>query len=258
MRQAFIFTSNPLCQFATIKSVPDLAWKYQTFFSQTQKNWAAANGGVTNGGLRGVWPPFPEIGRNRPFSPFFCLFRPFPDCAKSTWKIQKTEEKGLFPQISSDFLKPPSLKPPFAALQKNPRVRKIRVRNSGDLKLKSCCPHPLPENRLPENGGLDPSWLDFAFFARPDFPRGFAVYCRDWGSEGLLFFRKILVSVECLSAILGPEMGASIFWAPGKMRSFCRKTYVHKIPRFRGGDFGFGGGGGGGVPILFLWARGFF
>ena len=80
-------------------------------------NWAAANGGVTNGGLRGVWPPFPEIGRNRPFSPFFCLFRRFPEGAKSTWKIQKTEEKGLFPQISSDLLKPPSLKPPFAALQ---------------------------------------------------------------------------------------------------------------------------------------------
>ena len=73
--------------------------------------------GVTNGGLRGVWPPFPEIGRNRPFSPFFCLFRPFPGGAKSAWEIQKTEEKGLFPQISSDFLKPPSLKPPFAALQ---------------------------------------------------------------------------------------------------------------------------------------------
>ena len=30
--------------------------------------WAAANGGVTNGGLRGVWPPFLEIGRNRPKS----------------------------------------------------------------------------------------------------------------------------------------------------------------------------------------------
>ena len=74
--------------------------------------WAAANGGVTNGGLRGVWPPFPGIGRNRPFSPFFCLFRPFPEGLKSTWKIQETEEKGLFPQISSDFLKPPSLKPP--------------------------------------------------------------------------------------------------------------------------------------------------
>ena len=79
--------------------------------------WAAANGGVTNGGLRGVWPPFLEIGRNRPFSPFFCPFRPFPEGAKSTWEIQKTEEKGLFPQISSDLLKPPSLKPPFAALQ---------------------------------------------------------------------------------------------------------------------------------------------
>ena len=26
------------------------------------------------------------------------------------------------------------------------------------------------------------------------------------------------------------------------MRSFCRKTYVHKIPRFRGGYFGLGGG----------------
>ena len=81
------------------------------------RNWDAANGGVTNGGLRGVWPPFLEIVRNRPKSPFFCLFRPFPEGAKSTWEIQKTEEKGLFPQISSDFLKPPSLKPPLAALQ---------------------------------------------------------------------------------------------------------------------------------------------
>ena len=47
--------------------------------------------------------------------------------------------------------------------------------------------------------------------------------------------RKILVSVKFLSAILGPEMGAPILWTPGKMRSFCRKTHVHKIPRFRGG-----------------------
>ena len=61
--------------------------------------------------------------------------------------------------------------------------------------------------------------------------------------------RKILVSVKFLSAILGPEMGASILWTPGKMRPFCRKSHVHKIPRFRGGG-GFGGGGG--VPILFL------
>ena len=68
-------------------------------------NWAAANGGVTNGGLRGVWPPFLEIGQNRPFSPIFCPFRPLPEGAKSTWEIQKTEETYLFPQISSDFLK---------------------------------------------------------------------------------------------------------------------------------------------------------
>ena len=51
-------------------------------------------------------------------------------------------------------------------------------------------------------------------------------------------------------------MAAPILWAPGKMHSFCRKTCVHKIPRFRrGGNFGLGGGG---VPFLFLWARGFF
>ena len=87
------------------------------FFGFSFFVWAAANGGVTNGGLRGVWPPFPEISRNRPFSPFFCLFRLFLEGPKSTWKIQKTEENGLFPQISSDLLKPPSLKPPFAALQ---------------------------------------------------------------------------------------------------------------------------------------------
>ena len=42
-----------------------------------------------------------------PFSPFFCL------CEEH----QKTEEKGLFPQISSGLLKLPSPKHPFAALQ---------------------------------------------------------------------------------------------------------------------------------------------
>ena len=71
-------------------------------FSRGSVCWAAANGGVTNGGLRGVWPPLLEIGQNRPFSPFFCLFRPFPEGAKSTWEIQKTQEKAFFlrcPQI---------------------------------------------------------------------------------------------------------------------------------------------------------------
>ena len=52
--------------------------------------WAAANGG-----LRGVWPSFLEIG----------LFWPFSAPAKS----RKRKKKGPFPQISSDLLKPPSL-----------------------------------------------------------------------------------------------------------------------------------------------------
>ena len=59
------------------------------------------------------------------------------------------------------------------------------------------------------------------------------------------------MSVKFVSAILGPEMGAPILWTPGKMRSFCRKNHVRKIPLLGGGF------GGGEVPILFLWARGF-
>ena len=63
----------------------------------------------------------PSLPRKRPKSPFFCLFRPYPERLKSTRKIHETEEKGLFPQISSDLLEPPSAKPPFvlpALLQK--------------------------------------------------------------------------------------------------------------------------------------------
>ena len=52
-------------------------------------------------------------------------------------------------------------------------------------------------------------------------------------------------------------MAAPILWAPGKMHSFCRKNPAHKIPRFRGGYFGFLGGGRE-VPILFfMGARNF-
>ena len=82
------------------------------------------------------------------------------------------------------------------------------------------------------------------------------VGCAPQGSCDNPRFKKILVSVKFLSAILGPEMGASILWTPGKMRSFCRKNHIHKIPRFRGGGiwvFFWGG-----VSILFLWACGFF
>ena len=87
-------------------------WVLGTAFHLGCRKW-----GCNKWGLKGCLAALPG---NRPkwaFSPFFCLFRLFLDGAKSIWKIQKTEEKGLFPQISSDLLKPPSLKPPFAALQ---------------------------------------------------------------------------------------------------------------------------------------------
>ena len=74
------------------------------------------------GGLRGVWSPFPEIGRNRPFSPFFCLFRLFPEGQTAPGKSRK---QSLVDQISSDLLKPPSLKTPFVALQPELAILKI-------------------------------------------------------------------------------------------------------------------------------------
>ena len=75
--------------------------------------------GCNKSGLKGCVSGRPswksaEIGLFRRFSAFSPFF---PEGPKSTWEILETEEKGLFPQISSDFPKPPSLKPPFAALQ---------------------------------------------------------------------------------------------------------------------------------------------
>ena len=54
----------------------------------------------------------------------------------------------------------------------------------------------------------------------------------------------------------GAEVAAPILWTPGKMRPFCRKSHVHKIPRFRGGwGFGVLGGGGGSADFIFMGAR---
>ena len=132
----------------------------------------------------------------------------------------------------------------------------------------------------PGAGGLGRHFRDFFGISGPEARetsvRGGLVLLGNRGFPGLIFrafsgpigalfgliwtdssapLRKILVSVKFVSAILGPEMGAPILWTPGKMRSFCRKNHVRKIPLLWGGGFG---GGGGGVPILFLWARGFF
>ena len=48
-------------------------------------------------------------------------------------------------------------------------------------------------------------------------------------------FRKSLVSVKFLSAILGPEMAAPILklWPPGKIALFLQDyLHAHKSPRF--------------------------
>ena len=51
-----------------------------------------------------------------------------------------------------------------------------------------------------------PQWLDFFNIANE-----------------IAFFRKILVSVKFVSAILGPEMGAPILWTPGKNAFFLQE-----------------------------------
>ena len=59
-------------------------------------------------------------------------------------------------------------------------------------------------------------------------------------------FRKIPVSVKCFACNSGAGNGCANFMAPGRMRSLCRKTHAHKIPRFGGGGaFGFFFWGGG-------------
>ena len=74
--------------------------------------------GCNKWGFKGCLAALPG---NRPKSAFSALFLPFLPfsgrCSSHLPEIQKTEEKGLFPQVSSDLLEPPSLKPPFAALQ---------------------------------------------------------------------------------------------------------------------------------------------
>ena len=59
------------------------------------------------GGLRGIWPSFLEIGRNRPFSPFFCLFRPCPEGAQSTEKFRK--RRGQKKKKDFSFLRTPEI-----------------------------------------------------------------------------------------------------------------------------------------------------
>ena len=41
---------------------------------------------------------------------------------------------------------------------------------------------------------------------------------------GGIYFRKILVSVKFVSAILGPEMAAPILWTPAKNAFFLQEN----------------------------------
>ena len=129
--------------------------------------------GCNKWGLKGCLAALPGNRPKSAFSPFFCLFLPFPEGAKSTWEIQKTEEKGLFPQISSDLLKPPSLKPPFAAPQfiLNLFMAHFRLWNSFCMDLRPSrsrqrrerAPN-LPEFLIPRIGVLEGGCLGRGWF----------------------------------------------------------------------------------------------
>ena len=77
--------------------------------------------GCNKWGFKGCLAALPG---NRPKSALFLPFSPFSRGPEEHLENPRiSEEKGLLPQISSDFLKPPSLKPPFAALQVTPLGR---------------------------------------------------------------------------------------------------------------------------------------
>ena len=58
-----------------------------------------------------------------------------------------------------------------------------------------------------------------------------------------------------MSAILAPELGAPILWAPGIFAFFLQEIlHVHKIPCFRGGVFWFFFFGGGSADFIFMGA----
>ena len=68
--------------------------------------------GCNKWGLKGCLAALPG---NRPKSAFVALFLPFSPFSGGCEEDLGNPENALFPQISSDFLKAPSLKPPFGA-----------------------------------------------------------------------------------------------------------------------------------------------
>ena len=76
--------------------------------------------GCNKWGLKGCLAALPG---NRPWSAFFALFLPFSPfsggCEEHLGNPENGGKKGIFPQISSDLLKPPSLNPHLRHSKKN-------------------------------------------------------------------------------------------------------------------------------------------
>ena len=124
-------------------------WSWQMF-------WAAANGGVTNGGLRGVWPPFLEIGRNRPFSPFFCLFLPFSRGCEEHLANPENGRKRPFSSDNLRFAQTPISYTPFCGTPRcSPGTKagtrnRTFPRNEAWTRVRS----HVPPERTPERGHI--------------------------------------------------------------------------------------------------------
>ena len=88
-----------------------------------------------------------KIGRNRPFPPFFCLFRPFlPEGLKSTWKIRENRRKKAF------FLR-------YPRISLNPHLLNPHLRHSNLFSGKSRNSGLVPGNRDPKDSRLRMTFL---------------------------------------------------------------------------------------------------
>ena len=112
---------------------------------------------------------------------------------------------------------------------------------------------------------LPPAWMihmgDTQTSPQHADPHGFLVFFLAPSPCGSAFlFRKNLVSVKFFCfAILGPEMGAPILWAPG-IFAFCRKPSISVKFLFLGGGGGIFGllEGGRGECRFYFYGRGDF
>ena len=130
------------------------------------------------------------------------------------------------------------------------------------------CPPPSPTPPPPQPGPPPPEasqkhpagvgeglWLEERVLqSQWGEDRGGSLQRAIWGQKNPLSVREIFVRNSGAGNGCANFMGAC-----EKCVRSAGKNHFHKIPRFRGGGvFRVFGGGGGEVPILFLWARGFF